>query len=170
MDTEITDDEMIATLDRTSKQLGDILATTAPNKVESLRRELAHTQQAYLAMADTADKWMQTASYNRTLFEQAQAARVAAEQVLASAQKETQSWRKHAIDMQNAAERYDAKCQAAEAALAEYKTDTPWESMWMYFSHGDYGPDAWHEVDEWLRTNMPREMARTWLGMPEVQP
>lgn len=90
---------------------------------------------------------------------------------LAAEQKEAQGWRKHAIDMQNAAERYDAKCRAAETALAEYKANTPWESMWMYFSHGDYGPDAWQEVDEWLRTNMPQEMARTWLGMPEeVQP
>ena len=75
--------------------------------------------------------------------------------------------------MAHAREDVPALCnalEAAEAALAEYKADIPWESMWAYFSHGDYGPDDWQEVDEWIRTNMPRGIARTWLGMPEVQP
>jgi hypothetical protein len=62
------------------------------------------------------------------------------------------------------------RLEASEVALAEYKANIPWESMWAYFSHGDYGPDAWQEVDEWIRTNMPHELARTWLGMPEAQP
>ena len=43
----------------------------------------------------------------------------AARAALAAEQKEAQSWRRHAIDMQNAAERYDTQRQAAEAALAK---------------------------------------------------
>ncbi len=74
------------------------------------------------------------------------------------------------LAMRQERDRAIARAETAEAALAEYKADIPWESMWAYFSHGDYGPDDWQEVDEWIRTNMPRGIARTWLGMPEVQP
>ncbi len=66
-------------------------------------------------------------------------------------------------------EAYIIRAEHAEAALAEYKVGIPWESMWLYFSHGDYGPDAWQEVDEWLRRNMPVEVTRSWLGQ-EVLP
>jgi hypothetical protein len=62
------------------------------------------------------------------------------------------------------------RCAEENAELRAWKAAIPWASMWAYFTHGDYGPGTWREVDEWLRKNMPREMARERLEVPEVQP
>ncbi len=53
-----------------------------------------------------------------------------------------------------AAER-DVALSRAERAEQRW-ADIPWESLWAYFSHGDYGPGTWREIDEWLRENMPK--------------
>ncbi len=120
-----------------SQQTADLVRDLRA-QLDAEKLAVAHTQQAYLAMADTADKWMQAASYNQRLFEQAQAARAQAEEEQA-AERLTHAGEAHksAVAISHLIQR----SQQAEAALAAAKP-----CVWSEDSNGIWYTacnDAW---------------------------
>ncbi len=62
------------------------------------------------------------------------------------------------------AEQRAEQAEEALTAAAKWKIEIPWESLWKYCIDGDYEPDEWREVDQWVRENIPA------IELSEVQP